>query len=220
MNVAETTGTIQEFLMKHDSKPDTKWMTFGELRQYVNEHNYKSHDAAQQDATRGAFQAAGWFDVIVLNRETKKLIDGQGRLELPGVPDDERAPVLIGSWSEDQEEKLIMMLDATTAMAEADADKFRVIANRIETDNELVRKGIDAAAEMFDIELEPMEPANGVPIDNSAPDEAEELIENSKQYLLFFKTADAEIFKARIEKLKAHHGKTDTTGVMMKLLEI
>lgn len=70
-----------------------------------NERNYKTHPSAQQLALRAALAELGWAGALLFNERTKRLIDGHARKKV--ARKGEKVPVLVGSWSEEDEAKLL-----------------------------------------------------------------------------------------------------------------
>lgn len=83
-------------------------------------HNWKIHDRAQLDALGDLMGAVGWAGALLHNERTGRLLDGHGRLAIArrsSAP----VPVLVGSWSEEQERQILLYLDPTGWMSRADA---------------------------------------------------------------------------------------------------
>ena len=85
-----------------------------------NPANWRRHPPGQLSALRNliADPEVGWAAPLLYNERTKRLIDGHARKRIVGA--DEFVPVLIGSWSEEAEKKILATLDPLAGMAEAD----------------------------------------------------------------------------------------------------
>ena len=59
-----------------------------------------------------------WAGAFLFNERTGRLIDGHARKKI--ARKGEKVPVLIGSWSEDEERKILLTFDAIGEMAIAD----------------------------------------------------------------------------------------------------
>ena len=78
-----------------------EWMYAEELD--GNPRNWHLHPYAQEAALRDAKQEVGWAGALLYNERTKRLIDGHLRKKI--AKKRERIPVLVGSWSEEEEAK-------------------------------------------------------------------------------------------------------------------
>ena len=91
----------------------------------------------QQKALRKAIDDVGWAGVCLWNERTKRLIDGHGRKKIirPG----EMAPVVIGSWSPEDEEKILLTLDPLASMATQDSQLLAtLLKSRIAAGDDLI----------------------------------------------------------------------------------
>lgn len=97
-----------------------RYIPAGELRGKRNPQNWRKHPQAQLSALNAiiADPEVGWAGVLLFNERTDRLIDGHARLD--GRADDERVPVLVGSWTPEAEKKILLTLDPLAAMAEPD----------------------------------------------------------------------------------------------------
>src|SRR5579859_3568175 len=85
-----------------------------------NDLNWRSHPSEQTKALADVIAEVGWAGALLYNERTKKLIDGHARKDL--FAGKGPVPVLIGSWTEAQERKILATLDPLAAMAKADKD--------------------------------------------------------------------------------------------------
>lgn len=110
-----------------------------------NPANWRTHPQEQLDALSTLIRddEIGWANALLFNERTGRLIDGHGRKKIakPG----ELVPVLIGSWSEEAERKILATLDPLAAMAETDLDALRTLAASVDWAGELaeVAKSLD-----------------------------------------------------------------------------
>jgi len=100
-----------------------------------NPANWRKHPAKQIDALRDVLAEVGWAGVVLYNERTKHLIDGHARKNISTG----KIPVLIGSWTEEQEKKILATLDPLGAQATADTDKLEALLRQVNTDSEHVR---------------------------------------------------------------------------------
>lgn len=104
-----------------------------------NPSNWRSHPEGQRDALAEVIGEVGWAGACLYNERTGRLIDGHLRKAVSG---DEKIPVLVGSWSEEDEKKILLTLDPLSAMAAADSDLLDTLLNSVSF-------GGDAVAEML-----------------------------------------------------------------------
>lgn len=84
-----------------------------------NPANWRTHPDSQMDALAEVLADVGWAGVLLFNERTGRLIDGHARKKL-ALKSDEPVPVVIGSWSEEQERLILATHDPLAAMAQAD----------------------------------------------------------------------------------------------------
>lgn len=135
-----------------------EWRTPQELTE--NECNWREHPAEQVDATSEFLEEVGWAGALLFNSRTNRLLDGHMRRNLALMRGDEKVPVLIGDWSEEQERKILATLDPLTMLATANAEKLAALAGSI--DSEAIRVNLekmakDAGAPGEDKKVEPLE---------------------------------------------------------------
>src|ERR1700736_5958186 len=90
-----------------------EWLDATELPD--NPRNWRLHPFAQQAALRDIKQEVGWAGALLYNEKTGRLIDGHLRKEI--AKKGEKVPVLVGSWSEQDEAKILVTLDPIATMA-------------------------------------------------------------------------------------------------------
>jgi DNA modification methylase len=93
-----------------------EWREPDELTE--NPSNWRRHPPQQMQALKDIIAEVGWAGALLYNERTKRLVDGHLRKKVASK--DGKVPVLIGSWSEDQERKILLTLDPIAAMAESD----------------------------------------------------------------------------------------------------
>jgi hypothetical protein len=108
-----------------------------------NPANWRKHPAKQIDALRDVIEEVGWAGAALLNEKTGHLIDGHLRKKIGKG----KIPVLIGSWSQEQERKILATLDPLAAMAEADKDRLESLLKSIQTESEPVKKLFEQLAQ-------------------------------------------------------------------------
>jgi hypothetical protein len=80
-------------------------------------------------ALRDAKQEVGWAGALLYNERTKRLIDGHLRKKI--AKKRERIPVLVGSWSEEEEAKILATLDPVGMMAQVDKSAFEQLLESV-----------------------------------------------------------------------------------------
>ncbi|MGD0076083.1 MAG: DNA methyltransferase [Candidatus Binataceae bacterium] len=109
----------------------------------------------------------GWAGAVLYNERTGRLIDGHLRKRI--AKKGEKIPVLIGSWSEEEEAKILLMFDPIAAMAEADAGRLQALLEAAHGQNPVLDDLIGWIGEQFlpprpaDLVLDP-----DVPIERAA----------------------------------------------------
>lgn len=132
-----------------------EWIEAGSLTE--NPLNWRRHSQEQLATLRELIDdpEVGYAGALLFNERTGRLIDGHARRSIadPKTP----LPVLVGSWSEGAERKILAMLDPVAAMANGDAEAYRVLLQSVDADGLWVRDllhnvqaNLDAAGEEAD----------------------------------------------------------------------
>jgi DNA modification methylase len=104
-----------------------EWMYAEELDS--NSRNWHLHPYAQEAALRDAKQEVGWAGALLYNERTKRLIDGHLRKKI--AKKRERIPVLVGSWSEEEEAKILATLDPIGMMAQVNKGALEALLGSV-----------------------------------------------------------------------------------------
>lgn len=124
---------------------DLRWVHPQELASGKNPRNWKTHPDRQKKAVSAIIKRNGWARPLLWNTRTKRLIDGHGRLEIALEEDWKEVPVIMGSWTEEQEKELLASLDTTPDMAQIDAKALDSLTREIaQTVEEIVGKDTTA----------------------------------------------------------------------------
>lgn len=107
-----------------------------------NGKNWRKHPKLQMDALEGVIAEVGWAGALLYNEQTGRLIDGHARKKLPTKG--EMVPVLIGSWTEEQEAKILLTFDPIGAMADQDGAALAALLETVRTDNASVQTLLDS----------------------------------------------------------------------------
>lgn len=102
-----------------------------------NPNNWRSHPKHQTDALRDVINEVGWAGALLYNEQTGRLVDGHAR---KSVVTGEKVPVLIGSWTEEQEKLILATLDPLAGMAGTDQNKLDELLSEISCKSESVQQ--------------------------------------------------------------------------------
>jgi hypothetical protein len=100
-----------------------------------NPSNWRRHPDKQLLALKDVLAEVGWAGALLYNERTQRLIDGHARKKISSG----KVPVLVGSWSEEQEKIILATLDPLAAMAEADKGILDGLLSQVQTESEAVR---------------------------------------------------------------------------------
>lgn len=114
-----------------------EWIEAGSLAE--NPLNWRRHSQEQLSSLRELVSdpEIGWAGACLYNERTGRLIDGHARRSIvdPKTP----VPVLVGSWSEEAEAKILATLDPVSAMAAGDEEAYRKLIEMVQADGLWVR---------------------------------------------------------------------------------
>lgn len=88
----------------------------------ANEKNWRTHPKRQRQAYQALKAKVGWAGAALYNETTKRLIDGHMRVDEAIKNGESVVPVLIGAWSEAQENLLLAQLDPIGTLATVNRD--------------------------------------------------------------------------------------------------
>ena len=94
-----------------------------------NPANWRFHPPSQLDAIETTIGEVGWAGALLYNERTGHLLDGHGRKERYAGKGP--VPVLIGSWDEPTEKKILALYDSLGAMAIADGAKLSALVDEV-----------------------------------------------------------------------------------------
>jgi hypothetical protein len=101
--------------------------------------NWKKHPHRQRQAIDAAIEVNGWAGALLFNEVTGNLLDGHMRKEQAIKRGDEAVPVLIGSWSPEQERHILASLDTIGAMFETQAEALAALTESVQSNLEHVK---------------------------------------------------------------------------------
>jgi DNA modification methylase len=133
--MARTPQPTKQTPPKHDQLPlRLEWLAAETLSD--NPSNWRRHPGKQLTALKDVLAEVGWAGALLYNERSKRLIDGHARKKVSSG----KVPVLVGSWSEEQERKILATLDPLAAMAEADTGVLAALLKQVETESDAVRE--------------------------------------------------------------------------------
>ncbi len=103
-----------------------------------NPRNWRRHPPGQVAALTDVIAEVGWAGACLFNEATGRLIDGHARRKVALEQGADKVPVLVGSWTEEQEAKILATLDPIGAMATADAASLDALLREVTTSSEAV----------------------------------------------------------------------------------
>jgi hypothetical protein len=166
-----------------------EWRSPSELAD--NPANWRRHPEGQQAALEGILDEVGWAGACLFNERTGRLIDGHLRRKVGQARGDEKIPVLVGNWTEEQEATILASLDPIGAMATADTAKLEALLREVGTDSEALQQMLDDLAR--DAGIVPPETASapdpGPQIDRAAELQAKWKTETGQLWVIPSKTA-------------------------------
>jgi ParB-like chromosome segregation protein Spo0J len=133
---------------KTDVQPPLRleWRSPAELAE--NPRNWRTHPPTQLAALADVIAEVGWAGACLFNERTGRLIDGHLRRELALKQGCANVPVLIGSWDEATEAKILATLDPIGALAEADSIKLEALLSDVSTSSDALQQMLaDLASE-------------------------------------------------------------------------
>lgn len=110
----------------------------------ANPANWRVHSPEQVAGMRGLFEEVGWAGALLYNERTGRLLDGHMRRKLAqGQP----VPVLIGSWTPEQEAKILVTHDTIGMLAEVDATAFDQLLRDVQTGSQEIQQLLASVAD-------------------------------------------------------------------------
>lgn len=101
-----------------------------------NPLNWRTHGELQKKAISEVLEGIGWVTGVIENRNTENLIDGHARIEEAlRKGEDTPVPYLLVDLSEDEERKILAVLDPIGAMAGSDAEKIAELTEQLRMEN-------------------------------------------------------------------------------------
>ena len=99
-----------------------------------NPRNWRRHPARQTQSLEEMIKRVGWAGAALYNERTGRLIDGHLRKKIAGSKG--KIPVLIGSWSEEEEALILSTFDPITALAQTDEKALKALLDSVDAEGE------------------------------------------------------------------------------------
>jgi ParB-like chromosome segregation protein Spo0J len=119
-----------------------------------NPKNWRRHPQSQIDTLGDVISQVGWAGACLLNEKTGRLIDGHARQKVALQNGDVPIPVLIGSWSEEEEALILATLDPIGGMAIGDQKAYQQLIDQINVQSESINDLIKNIEEQSGKEVE------------------------------------------------------------------
>lgn len=103
-----------------------------------NEFNWRRHPQSQMAVLNDVIDEVGWAGACLFNERTGRLVDGHARRKIAIEKGVDKVPVLVGSWDEATEKKILATLDPIAGMAETDDAKLSELIGTIETNSSAI----------------------------------------------------------------------------------
>lgn len=117
-----------------------EWRSPAELTE--NPSNWRAHPEAQMTALGDVLGKVGWAGACLWNASSGRLIDGHARRKLAISRGDERIPVLVGSWTKEEERLILATLDPLAAMADTNEAVYRDLLTSVSKSNPDVMRAL------------------------------------------------------------------------------
>jgi energy-coupling factor transporter ATP-binding protein EcfA2 len=113
-----------------------EWRSPEELAEHPS--NWRRHPETQLAALGDIIGEVGWAGACLYNEATGRLIDGHARRKIAIDRGEARVPVLVGSWDEATEKKILLTLDPIAGMAEASREQIESLLKEVNTGSDAV----------------------------------------------------------------------------------
>ncbi|MCS7159320.1 MAG: hypothetical protein RMJ19_02510 [Gemmatales bacterium] len=112
--------------------------------------NWRRHPERQKEAVARLLQEVGWAGALLYNERTGRLLDGHLRKQLC---QGQRVPVLVGSWSEEQERRILALLDPLASLVEPDIERWQELLRSLADLDATLAQALDEFAQRLDVPL-------------------------------------------------------------------
>jgi DNA modification methylase len=116
----------------------------------ANPHNWRRHPKSQSDALEGLLKDVGWVQRVIVNQRTGHIVDGHLRVELALRRSEPMVPVLYVDLTDDEERKVLAVIDPIGGLAETDQDMLDALLTDVTTDEPGLQALLDTLAGIED----------------------------------------------------------------------
>ena len=109
----------------------------------ANPRNWRVHPQHQKEVVDGLLDEIGWVQTVMVNKQTGLIVDGHLRVKLAIENGESSVHVSYVDLTPEEELQVLAMLDPSSALAGADLDILREIAEEITFDNPVVQAEFD-----------------------------------------------------------------------------
>ena len=106
-----------------------------------NPANWRLHPSEQTQALSASIDEVGWAGALLYNERTKRLLDGHARRKLFAGKGE--VPVLVGSWDEATERKILAVLDPLGGMTETNRGALADLLRDVGSDDAALSRLLD-----------------------------------------------------------------------------
>lgn len=118
----------------------------------ANPANHRRHPQKQRDIVSASIEELGFCKSVIVNKRTGNIVDGHERvMQALGVGDDTLVDVEYVDLSEADEKKLLLVLDASSELAEVDADSLDALLRDVQTGSDDLGNWFTELAEATDL---------------------------------------------------------------------
>lgn len=149
-----------------------EWRSPAELAE--NPRNWRTHPESQQAALAGVLSEVGWAGACLYNEQTGRLIDGHLRQKVALANGAEKVPVLVGSWTPEQEAKILATLDPIAGLAEADPVVLDALLREVNTGCAELQQMLDDL--WSDVQADAIAGTPAAPVDEDTPPEPQAVV--------------------------------------------
>jgi len=141
---------IYPFVLHGDRKKVGKFANrivgYGEIRpnQLIgNPFNFRVHSAKQQGVVKGALETWGWINNIIVNIQTRHMVDGHLRAMLAEKAGESFVPAVYVDLTPEEEKKALLFFDQSGALATIDWEMLAELAQDLEIYNQELNDYMD-----------------------------------------------------------------------------
>jgi len=121
----------------------------------ANPGNHRKHPQKQREVVAASIEELGFCKSVIVNRRTGHIVDGHERvMQALGVSDDTMVDVEYVDLSESDERKLLLILDASTGLAEVDTNQLDELIKTVDTNSKELTQWFDELSQSAHLEDE------------------------------------------------------------------